>query len=76
MKQVTLKGEHSVLGVTRSYGVCWVELSSVRSSAHPRGSSAAGNCGLRSGVLQARRLVDMRQGVVSSHVQDYLRALG
>jgi hypothetical protein len=72
---VTSKGEHLVLGVTRSYGVCLVGLSSVRGSAHPRGSSAAGNGGLRSGVLQARRLVDMRQGVVSAHVRDYLRAL-
>jgi hypothetical protein len=76
MKQVTSKDEHSVLGVTRSYGVCWLGLSSVRSSAHPRGSTAAGKCGLRSGVLQARRLVGMRQGVVSAHVRDCLKALG
>jgi hypothetical protein len=73
---VTSKGEHLVLVVTNSYRVCWVGLSSVRGSAHPRGSSAAGNGGVRSGVLQARRVVGMRQGVVSAHVRDYLRALG
>jgi hypothetical protein len=72
MKQITSKDEHSVLGMTRSYGVCWVGLSSVRGSAHPCGSSAAGN----GGVLQARHLVGMRQGIASAHVRDYLRAPG
>jgi hypothetical protein len=51
MKQVTSKDEHSVLGMTRSYGVCWVGLSSVRGSAHPCGSSAADTRRLRKVIV-------------------------
>ena len=55
-------GERRVLGARSGsqQRVCWAGLSSVRGSAHPCGSATAGDGGLRSGVLQARRLAGSR----------------
>jgi hypothetical protein len=46
-----IKGRVLGAGCGSPLRVCWARLSSVRGSVHPCGSAAAGNGGLRSGVL-------------------------
>jgi hypothetical protein len=55
-----IKGRAFGAGGDSQLRVCCARLSSVRGSTHPCGSAAAGNEGLRRGVLQARRLMNSR----------------